>query len=263
MDWSKIKTIFIIAFLVLDVYLIYEFTKLQDVSQLAMESESSIENRLKADGIQFPELQKVNDGVNLLSVNRREFTEEDLEDEKFDGLTPTINKGTELSVQVDESYSIDEDADEEDFRAFLDRYVIHADQYEFWEKGETTITFYQTFEGKMFYKNNNGRVTLFLSPDGDIVSYTQTLLTNIEEIVEVVDPEPPLNAMETLYQNGKLLPNSVIKKVEIGYYTFLNMDNTTNYTLTPVWRFEVEDQGSLFVNVKYGDIVDLSNIENN
>ncbi|MEW9108549.1 two-component system regulatory protein YycI [Cytobacillus gottheilii] len=262
MDWSKIKTIFIIAFLVLDVYLIYEFSKLRDASQLALESEASVENRLRADGIEFPELKNDNNEVNLINAERAEFTEEDLEDAKFDEQSAEINRGKELVVSLDEPYAIDEDADLEELNTFLDAYIIYADQYAFWEKGETTITFYQTFEGKMFYKNNNGRLTLFLNPEGEIVSYTQTLLTSIEDRVEVEDPVPPLSAMETLYQNGKLLPNSVITDVEIGYYTFLS-ENTTTYTLTPVWRFVVKDQGSLYVNVKYGDIIDLSNIENN
>ena len=34
MDWSKIKTIFIISFLILDIYLMYEFFKIREVKSI-------------------------------------------------------------------------------------------------------------------------------------------------------------------------------------------------------------------------------------
>ena len=55
MDWSKIKNIFIISFLILDLYLIYEFVKVIDSNEVDVEAEveSTIETKLKADGIEY------------------------------------------------------------------------------------------------------------------------------------------------------------------------------------------------------------------
>ena len=53
LDWSKIKTIFIISFLILDIYLMYEFFKIQVSNQYEIQTETSIEKWLKADEIEY------------------------------------------------------------------------------------------------------------------------------------------------------------------------------------------------------------------
>ena len=40
LDWSRIKTIFIICFLMLDIYLIYEFFKIQDSNQVEVQTQT-------------------------------------------------------------------------------------------------------------------------------------------------------------------------------------------------------------------------------
>ena len=44
MDWSKIKTIFIVSFLILDIYLVYEFFKIQVTNEYEIQTEASAEN---------------------------------------------------------------------------------------------------------------------------------------------------------------------------------------------------------------------------
>ena len=48
MDWSKIKTIFILTFLILDVYLLFQFMKIRDANKYEVITEASIED--KAEG---------------------------------------------------------------------------------------------------------------------------------------------------------------------------------------------------------------------
>ena len=58
MDWSKIKTIFIITFLILDVYLFFQFMKIRDANKYEVITEASIEDKLKADEIKYVNLPK-------------------------------------------------------------------------------------------------------------------------------------------------------------------------------------------------------------
>ena len=58
MDWSKIKTIFILTFLILDVYLLYQFMKIRDANKYEFITEASFEDKLKADEIKYIELPK-------------------------------------------------------------------------------------------------------------------------------------------------------------------------------------------------------------
>ena len=58
MDWSKIKTIFIITFLILDVYLLFQFMKIRDANKYEVITEASFEEKLKADEIKYVDLPK-------------------------------------------------------------------------------------------------------------------------------------------------------------------------------------------------------------
>ncbi|MGQ0417826.1 two-component system regulatory protein YycI, partial [Bacillus sp. HC-TM] len=48
MDWDRIKTIFIVTFFVLDLFLIFQFIQKQDSNQLELIAETKIDQELKA-----------------------------------------------------------------------------------------------------------------------------------------------------------------------------------------------------------------------
>jgi regulatory protein YycI of two-component signal transduction system YycFG len=56
MDWSKTKTIFILAFLILDIYLMVEFYELRGKSDYAIMQRATTEEQLAADGIVYDNL---------------------------------------------------------------------------------------------------------------------------------------------------------------------------------------------------------------
>lgn len=51
MDWDRIKTIFIVTFFVLDLFLIFQFIQKQDSNQLELVTETKIDQQLKAEKI--------------------------------------------------------------------------------------------------------------------------------------------------------------------------------------------------------------------
>ena len=79
MDWSKIKNIFIISFLILDLYLIYEFVKVIDSNVVDVKAniDSSIETTLKAEGIEYGPLPEKYVEDFTLKANSKTFTIED------------------------------------------------------------------------------------------------------------------------------------------------------------------------------------------
>lgn len=58
LDWSKTKTIFIITFFILDIFLGYQFIQKKNSSQLDVILEATIEEQLEADGITYVDLPK-------------------------------------------------------------------------------------------------------------------------------------------------------------------------------------------------------------
>ncbi|KON85955.1 hypothetical protein AF332_03445 [Sporosarcina globispora] len=265
MDWSKIKTIFILTFLVLDIYLMYEFFKLKEASEMEPIANASQEKQLKNAEIKFEaELPKSKPKDHYLKAKPVEFDIGDLEglkDSKLEGQEITITDGTTLNSILDDPIKISDKFSPSELTAFIKNRVLYGDQYRFWEKPKDSnkITYYQQFEDKMFYMNLNGELTFFLNDENEIVSYKQTLLGDIESMEESEKVIQPVKAVETLYKNGSLLPKSKITNVELGYFTFVHL--SSSQVLTPAWRFVINDEEDLFVDAFQGKIIQLTNEE--
>ncbi|MBU8881258.1 two-component system regulatory protein YycI [Bacillus sp. FJAT-29790] len=262
MDWSRIKTIFILTFLVLDIYLMYEFFKLKSSSQYEFRTETSFEKRLKADEIEYTDLPKNNLKDMYLSAKPKNFSNEDLEElekTKLKGQRMKINEGFILESVLEKPFQISDKLESSELNSFIKNNILYGDQYRFWTKKGNTLTYYQQFGDKIFYKNFNGELTIYLNDENDIVSYRQTLLEDIEELSEEEKIIQPLKAIETLYGNGSLKPKSKITKVELGYFTFVHTQ--TSQVLTPAWRFVINDDENLFVHAFEGQIIQLNNEE--
>src|SRR5699024_11746484 len=82
MQWSQIKTLFILCFLILDVYLLIQFIDKQEKSDLDVmeEQESSIEQQLKLENIKLPKLPDEEMEQSYISVKQKEFTDSDFRD---------------------------------------------------------------------------------------------------------------------------------------------------------------------------------------
>ncbi|RBP86731.1 regulatory protein YycI of two-component signal transduction system YycFG [Cytobacillus firmus] len=265
MDWSKIKTIFILTFLVLDIYLMYEFFKLKEASEFEPIAQASLERQLKSDDITFEvTLPKSNPKDRYLKANPMEFDIEYLEglkDSKLEGQDITITDGTTLNSILDEPIKISDKFSPSELNAFIKNRVLFGEQYRFWEKSksENTITYYQEFEDKMFYMNLNGELTFYLNDENEIVTYKQTLLEEIESKEESEKVIQPINAVETLYKSGSLQPKSKITNIELGYFTYVHL--SSSQLLRPAWRFVINGEENLFVDAFEGKIIQLGNEE--
>lgn len=225
-------------------------------------AETSFENKLKTEEIEYVELPKNIKKDKYISATPKKFKIEELEE-----ISGTILKGQEIEIKNDTTieasfvkpvklnttFGLDE------FTPILKNHIYQGDQYHFWKSNpmESTVTFYQQFNGKMLYKNLNGELIFYLSEDGEITGYKQTLLEDFEEYSEEETILQPMKAIETLYENGELPFGSKITDVELGYYTLVHL--TSSQVLTPVWRFEVNKEDDLFVNAIEGLIIQLNN----
>lgn len=262
MDWSKIKTIFIVTFLILNIYLLSEFYKIYESSQIDYMSETSFENRLKTEEITYGELPKSIKKEKYISATPKKFTKEELEkiaDTTLKGQAITIKNETTLESVLDNPYPLKDDFSPDEMTTVLKNNIYQGEQYRYWEvsKSDNTITYYQQYKEKVLYKNINGELVFYLNEDNEIVGYKQTILENFEEFSEDENILQPLKGIETLYENGELAFGSKITEVELGYYTLVHL--TSSQVLTPVWRFVVNGEENLFVNAIEGQIIQLNN----
>jgi len=262
LDWSRIKTIFIFAFLILNIYLLNEFYKIYVSSQYDYLSETSFENKLKTEEIEYVELPKNLKKDRYISATPKKFTKEELEKLSgtiLKGQTIKIKNETTIESALNNPIQLNKDFGSDDLTPILKNSVFQGDQYDFWniDSVEQTITFYQHYQGKMLYKNINGELTFYLNNNNEIVGYKQTLLKDFEEFSEEETILQPMKGIETLYENGELPFGSKITDVELGYYTLVHL--TSSQVLTPVWRFVVNGEEDLFVNAIEGQIIQLNN----
>ena len=79
MDWSKTKSIFIMVFFVLDIFLLYQFLEKKDNYQFDYIAEASIEERLQEEEIQYASLPKQKWKEQFLIAQSKIFEEEGYE----------------------------------------------------------------------------------------------------------------------------------------------------------------------------------------
>ncbi|MEH7074491.1 two-component system regulatory protein YycI [Neobacillus drentensis] len=257
MDWSKIKTIFILTFLILDVYLLFQFMKIRDANKYEIITPASFEEKLKADEIEYVDLPKDPIKAQYLSAKPKTFTKSELA--KLKGQTAVLRRtGTSLFATLEKPIQITAKFEPAELSAFLKDHILSGEDYQFGEKSEKdkTITYYQLSENYPLFKNINGMITFKVDGDNQIVSYEQTYLEWMDNKGAKEEILAPLKAIETLHQKGMLKPKSKITKIELGYATLIQL--AASQVLAPTWRFEVDGKESLFVNAFEGQIIQFN-----
>lgn len=260
MDWSKIKTIFILTFLILDVYLLFQFMKIRDANKYEVITPASVEEKLKADEIKYVELPKNPIKAQYLSAKPKIFTKGDIA--KLKGQKAILlGTGTTIEATLEKPFQLSSKFEPAELSSLLSQNILYGDHYQFWDKDDkkNTITYYQENDNIPFYKNINAMITFNYNSDNQIVSYQQTYLEGIEKLANKEEILPPIKAIETLHQKGELKPKSKITKIELGYSNLIPL--SASQILAPTWRFVVDDKQSLFVNAFEGQIINFDSEE--
>lgn len=260
MDWSRIKTIFILTFLVLDIYLVYQFMNTRDAAQYEIPREAPLEEKLKNDDISYGELPEAKNKEQYLSVRAKVFTNE--ETEKIKGQSISLGDGTSIEAKLEKPLKLTSKFQPAELSAFIKANIFAGEQYKFWSKNDEagTITYYQEHDQKTFYYNSNAKLTFYFNEDLEVTSYKQTYLEIIDELSDAEALLPPLRALETLYKKGLLKPKSKITDFELGYSTLVSL--TASHVVTPTWRIEVNGKENLFVHAFEGRVIPLTDGEN-
>ena len=258
MDWSKIKNIFIISFLILDLYLIYELVQVIDSNQVDVkaEIESSIETKLKAEGIEYGPLPESIVEDFTLKAKPKIFTREDTQKSELSNQIFKININTELVSFLKEPLPITENFGPTELNKFIKENILYGDQYRFWKKSSDglSIVYTQQYKDKPLFENDKARLVFHVNGENEIYSYTQTYLEDIQELSNLEKIIQPIKAIEVLYDKKELPSNSKITDPEIGYYTFTDLSDSTQ-VLYPAWSFTVEGKGKLYVSAFEGEII--------
>lgn len=240
MDWSRTKSIFIIVFSILNIFLyslyVDRYTEAENYSKL---SEPAVDARLEGDNITYPaDLGADPEEEPYISGTRMALTKENVPAENA---RVTVTEEYLLNVVLDEPIRIGDELNKESLEAFLSSTVFEGDEYILWDivQEENRAVFFQVIEGKTLYHSDSGKVTLFWNDEGEAVRYEQTMFTDLVENAQSKKLISQKRAIETLYQNSILQQNSEVTSVNLGYSVYVAVSEETRMFL-PTWRVVVK-----------------------
>jgi len=259
MDWNKTKTIFIIVFAILNVFLYSLYVnRYTEVKRIDVQGETKIEERLKMDGITYPKLPEI-ETASFASGEVWVFDPKEVKDAKGQTLRLTDDRGTIVGVPK-EPVSIKGEDGKLDFGGLLDKYVKNGSDYKLWKADEKKreAVFFQTIDSLPFYFNQSSTLTVHWNEALEVTDYQQRLMDEIVLFNQEKDLFPPIQAINALYSRGYLKTDSTITKVEMGYSPLVQLTKTQVFA--PTWHIHVKlNDGTsedFFVNAVDGKVLD-------
>ncbi len=255
MDWNKTKTLFILIFLVLDVFLFYQYYMKVTSSEYELLAESSFEDRMKENEITYPTLPKQTSEEAYLSAKSHDFTKEEISSLKNQKSVEVIDQ-TMLTGRFTKMYIPGEEFDVESLNTFVRENILYGDEYKFWDniEEEGRLVYYQMVKERVIYESKYSKLELFYNQNGEIMYYEQTFLDNVEPFNEVGEIKSAIKTLEILYTNGFLPAKSQITNVELGYTNPGLL--SASHVLTPTWRIVLNNE-NVYVDAVKGDIIPM------
>ncbi|MFC4619673.1 two-component system regulatory protein YycI [Camelliibacillus cellulosilyticus] len=271
MNWGKTKTIFIICFLLLDVFLSYQLYERQmnNEKQLGETGTSEVVN---LGNIPQPTAPTVDQDVYTLNGSYLNFEKDDDAKEKLKAIVGT-KKSSNISLQTDAGgmvlhasfkKPIDVPANKNERQDFLAAYVYNGQDYKYWsfDKTKGVMRFIQQFKGNTVFSVDNGHLnTLDLTvKNGKITGYVQTYF-DAEQEEKVKISIKYEEALKSLFDNNLLFTSEVkeIEDGELGYFNITsNSDANSRLLYVPAWYIKVKsDSGEkeFFIKVDTGQVI--------
>lgn len=257
MQWSQIKTLLILSFFILNVYLLIQFLEKREQEDIGVleHQQSSIEEQLQSESIVINKLPTDQYEETYISVKPKLFTEADLDllsKLSLKQKSVIVNKNSIIS-QLKERVTVSEDDSKKTFEKLLENMALYSDDYTFWNwnKELNIVVFFQKDGEKPIYYNQNGLLLLFLNDDNDILFYVQTYLGEAEQHAEKRELITPLKAIEILYNQNELHFGDEISSVNIGFHTRVPLESGVQ-VFAPIWKVNVNQNKDYFVNAIEG-----------
>ncbi|WP_088816063.1 MULTISPECIES: two-component system regulatory protein YycI [Listeria] len=260
MDWRKTEIIFIIAFLLLDIFLVVMFLNKQATNDPDKLGNDTLQDHLKTDNISYPKLSSKPVMGEIFTATQDAFSAKDVASLKDQNVF-LVNNASEISSTLKTPIPADKDKETPELASFVKEKVYKGSSYKFWkyDKEENKLIYNQVIKGDMVLFDSGGQITFKLNNADEAVSYTQTYLGKQDDLQEKTNLMSSMDALEAIYQHGDLKTDSDIVKATFGYYTTVQLSSGDVYF--PVWCFEVKHKGTttyFLINAKDEQVINLN-----
>ncbi|GAB3797901.1 two-component system regulatory protein YycI [Virgibacillus kimchii] len=256
MQWNQIKTLFILSFLVLNVYLVIQYIDKQERADLGVlsDQEASLEDQLESENITLGDIEVDITEDTYISVAQHEFTDDEkTELADLDNQEPVIFDNSYIVSGLEDPVSIPVSAPREDIYSLVTNDILFAENYSFgtWNEEMNVLLFFQNTRERPIYYNAYGLLMIFLNENNEMIYYTQSMLAEPEQQDDLKSLTQPIQAIETLYNRNQLHSDDTVSRVELGYHTRIPLANGEQ-VFAPTYKISVNEDRSYFVNAIEG-----------
>ncbi|RKQ32943.1 two-component system regulatory protein YycI [Oceanobacillus halophilus] len=259
MQWGHIKTLFILSFLILNIYLLVQFIDKQNNDDYGMlsDQDASIEERLAAENITIePNLDMEITEETYILASQKKFNEVEVERlTKREDQNINVLKNNFIISRLKEPVPISEDASSEEVSNLVKSEVSFPEEFVYWgwNKELNILVFFQQIDGRPVYFNEHGPglLMVYLNDNNEMEYYTQTMLGESESQGSGSRQlKQPIQAIELLFDRNILVPNEEVTDINIGYYSRFIEEG--EQVFAPTWNITINGERSYFVNAIEG-----------
>jgi len=257
MDWNKTKTIFIIVFSILNVFLLSLYlNRYTESQQMDIPNDTPISEKLFLDNIKILETDNRIQEASYVSGTVHNFKVEEIEG--LENQKVEIFDSVKLVSTFNEPIKI---TDENTLEKIVHEQVIGGSSYGLWELDEEskTATLFQQVNKRLVYYNAYAKLVVHWNDKNELIGYEQTILDDLENYNVSQKLLPHLQVITILYDNILLKPDSTIKEIELGYSTLAQVTETQVFA--PTWHITVElidgKTEEYFVNAVEGRVIEI------
>ena len=262
MDWSKTKTIFIVVFLILCVFLYWQYLGTYNEAQnVGLLGEKKIESILKEENIQYSNLPMDIQEAPYISAKVKQYTLNELPIKQ--NLKYTLVDDTHLQAVISKPVSLGPEVTNTMLNEFLNQFVYEGTQFKLWEidTEAKTALFFQQVNGHTLYYNMNGYVKIYWNAENEIFMYEQAMLEKIEPLEQQENVIAPIKIIDELYSENLLKTGAEIVSMKLGYSSLVQLTQTQLFLFTPTWEVRVktdDDEQTFFVNAVEAKVIDFN-----
>lgn len=250
MNFKRIELIFFVAFIALDIFLFASYTQKDDAVESTTNTSSkntttSVMKSIHNDQIYYGELSnKKKQGFYIASPIKSNLKEQTGQLQgvlwSYNNHKLTVDFGT--SIKIKNANSPQKTLNE----VVKDNTkVINGEDYQYDKYLSTskTVVYTQKALGSPVY-TSSGQIR-FTIRNGYVTEYTQGHLTSVEILREKKPMISQQRALIWLYQYNKLINNSTVEWVRLGYTQLLTVNDSIVYIPTWVIKVKSDSSGSI------------------
>ena len=258
MDYKRVQIILIITFSILNIYLLTVFLEKEDELNFGNPSTTvNLEEGLRNDNIQSPELSRENEEIAVIKTDKNTFLRE--KSPTLKNQTARMENNLLFSV-LSEPIKLDfETADItltnrlKPLQTFKDSgNVLDGPRYEFlsYQAINQRIVYVQYTDDGFPIADGTASLVFHLNSEDEVISYEQTYAGVPKSQGRLRNVISQQAAIESLYLNNQIPDDSTIKLLTLSYYQTLSLTDMNIYS--PMWYVEISRE-NVAVQIKRVD----------